>query len=83
MREDFLKRIVKLLFPQHLIKKPVIFAMAKEYDVMPNIRHAKITESVGEMVLELDGEANNLDAGIQALKNQGVGVEYIVGDGAE
>ena len=45
----------KLTFPQELIREPIIFNMAKKYDLMPNIRRARITESVGEMILELEG----------------------------
>jgi hypothetical protein len=54
--------------------------MAKKYDVMPNIRMARVTETVGEMVLELEGKAENLEKGIQSLKDQGVIVELIEGD---
>ncbi|MFZ6017772.1 MAG: NIL domain-containing protein [Nitrospirota bacterium] len=75
-----MKRRIKLTFPQHLIKEPVIFTMAKKYDVMPNIRRARVTETVGEMVLELEGEDENLEKGIQSLKDQGVGVELVEGD---
>jgi ABC-type methionine transport system ATPase subunit len=75
-----MKKRVKLTFPQHLIKEPVIFTMAKKYDVMPNIRRARVTETVGEMVLELEGTEENLDKGIQSLRNQGVDVELVVGD---
>jgi ABC-type methionine transport system ATPase subunit len=71
---------VRLTFPQHLIKEPVIFRMAKKYDVMPNIRRARVTETVGEMVLELEGTEENLDKGIQSLREQGVNVELVEGD---
>lgn len=71
---------VKLTFPQHLIKEPVIFTMAKNCDVMPNIRRARVTETFGEMVLELEGEEENLEKGIQFLKTRGVDVEMIEGD---
>lgn len=71
---------VKLTFPQHLIKEPVIFTMAKKYDVMPNIRRARVTETVGEMVLEIEGTEENLEKGIQSLKDQGIDVELIEGD---
>jgi len=73
-------RRVKLTFPQHLIKEPVIFRMTKKYDVMPNIRRARVTETVGEMVLELEGTDENLEKGIQSLRDQGVNVELIEGD---
>jgi ABC-type methionine transport system ATPase subunit len=75
-----MKQRVKLTFPQHLIKEPVIFTMAKKYDVMPNIRRARVTETVGEMVLELEGSEENLKKGIRSLKDQGVDVELAEGD---
>ncbi len=75
-----MKKQVKLTFPQHLIKEPVIFTMAKKYEVMPNIICAKVADSGGEMVLVLDGEAENLDKGIQSLIELGIKVELIEGD---
>lgn len=75
-----MKKRVKLTFPQHLIKEPVIFTMAKKYDVMPNIRRARVTETVGEMVLEIEGTEESLAKGIQSLRDQGVNVELIEGD---
>jgi len=75
-----MKKRVKLTFPQHLIKEPVIFIMAKKYDVMPNIRRARVTETVGEMILELEGSEENLSKGIKSLREQGVVVELVEGD---
>ncbi len=71
---------VKLTFPQHLIKEPVLFTMAKQYNVIPNIRRARVTENVGEMVLELEGEEKNLEEGIQSLREKGIDVELVEGD---
>jgi len=71
---------VKLTFPQELIKEPLIFKMAKKFGVMPNIRRARVTESVGEVVLELEGTDKNLKDGIEYLKEQGVKVEAAEGD---
>jgi len=71
---------VKLTFPQDLIKEPVIFSMAKQFNVMPNIRRARITETVGEMVLELEGEDNDLDKGIAFVREKGIEVEMVEGD---
>jgi ABC-type methionine transport system ATPase subunit len=70
---------VKLTFPQDLIKEPVIFTMAKKFDVMPNIRRAKVTESVGEVVLELEGTEKKLEEGIAYLKKRGVKIETVEG----
>ncbi len=73
---------VKLTFPQDLIKEPVIFTMAKKFDVMPNIRRAKVTESVGEVVLELEGAEKKIDEGIAYLRERGVKIETVEGDAA-
>lgn len=74
------KIIVHLIFPQKLIKEPVIYTMAKKYDVIPNIRRAKITEEIGEVTLELEGTKENLEAGRKYLEKTGVKVEPVVGD---
>ena len=74
------KKIVHLIFPQKLIKEPVIYTMAKKFDVIPNIRRAKITDTVGEVVLELEAPKESLEKGIAYLIKQGVKVEPIVGD---
>ena len=71
---------VTLIFPQHLIKEPVIYMMSKEYSVVPNIRRAKVTESVGEVTLELEGSEENLKQAVAFLEKKGVKVEPVVGD---
>ena len=75
-----IKRMVKLTFPQELIKEPATFRMAKKYEITPNIRRAKVTETVGELVLELEGKEENVDEGIKYLIGLGVQVEPIEGD---
>ena len=74
------KKIVHLIFPQKLIKKPAIYTMAFKCKVMPNVRRAKVTETVGEMVLELEGTRENLEKGVRYLVKQGIKVEPVVGD---
>lgn len=74
------KRQVTLIFPQHLIKEPVIYMMAKEYSVVPNIRRAKVTETVGEVTLELEGPEEALRQAVTFLERKGVKVEPVVGD---
>jgi len=75
-----MKTRVKLTFPQSLIKEPVIFTMANQFRVMPNIRRARITETVGEMVLELEGTEDDLGKGLAFLKQKGIEVEMVEGD---
>jgi L-aspartate semialdehyde sulfurtransferase ferredoxin len=73
-------RKVMLKYPEHLIQEPVLFRMARQFDVMPNIRRARVTDTVGEIALELEGGEENLEKGIRYLREQGVIVEPLEGD---
>jgi ABC-type methionine transport system ATPase subunit len=75
-----MKRRVRLTFPQNLIKEPVIFTMAQQFKVVPNIRRARVTETVGEMVLELEGAEEDLEKGMQWLRGKGLDIEFVEGD---
>ncbi len=75
------KRQVTLIFPQHLIREPVIYTMARECNVIPNIRRAKVTETTGEMTLELEGSSDaQVQKAIDFLEKKGVKVEPVTGD---
>lgn len=74
------RKQVTLIFPQHLIKEPVIYMMAKEYDIVPNIRRARVNESVGEVTLELEGSEDGLKKAVVFLEKKGIKVEPVVGD---
>jgi len=75
-----MKRRVRLTFPQNLIKEPVIFTMAKQFNIVPNIRRARVTETVGEMVLEIEGTEEDIDKGMQWLRGKGLDIELAEGD---
>jgi L-aspartate semialdehyde sulfurtransferase ferredoxin len=75
-----MKRRVRLTFPQNLIKEPVIFTMARQFNVVPNIRRARVTETVGEMVLEIEGTEEDIDKGVQWLREKGLDIELVEGD---
>ena len=76
------RKRITLVFPQDLIQEPVVFTMAKKFDIIPNIRKARVTESVGEMTLELEGDEKSLDKGIKYLESRGVKVEPVTGESA-
>jgi ABC-type methionine transport system ATPase subunit len=68
---------VRMTFPEHLIKQPVIARLVREFDVMPNIRQAKIEESVGWVVCELGGDHDDIERAIQWLRDFGVEVDRL------
>lgn len=68
---------VRLTFPEHLITQPVIARMVREHDVMPNIRRAKVEETVGWIVCELAGEREAVEGAIRWLRDVGVEVDRL------
>jgi len=74
------KRRITLVFPQEKIQEPVVFNMAKECNVIPNIRRARVTETAGEMTLELEGADEDLKRAIRYLESQNVKVESADGE---
>lgn len=74
------KRQVMFTFPRKLIKEPIIYQLSKKFDVVTNIRRADVSEDRGWVVLELEGEDKEIDAGITWVKEKGVRVDPIVGD---
>lgn len=69
------KRRVTLVYPQALIKEPVIYRLSREFRLIPKVRRARVTEQAGEVVLELDGEEEALNKGIAYLAGLGIRVE--------
>ncbi len=78
-----MKQALDLIFPQNLIKEPVVFEMAKKFDVVFNLRRAKITEKIGEIVLELEGSEEALKKAVEWLKSRGLKVDPVTHDTLE
>jgi len=67
-------------FPRTLIREPIIYQLSHKFEVVTNIRRADVTEDRGWVVLELEGEDKEIDAGVAWVKEKGVRVDPIVGD---
>ena len=74
------KRQVMFTFPREMIKEPIIYHLSTKFDVITNIRRADISENRGWVVLELEGEDKEINAGIGWVKEKGVRVDPIEGD---
>ena len=68
---------VKLTFPEHLVRQPLLARMVREFDVMPNIRRASVEEHVGWMVCEIGGDDDAVDRAIDWLRDLGVQVDRL------
>jgi len=68
---------VKLTFPEHLVREPIIGRMVKEFDVMPNIRRASVSEQVGWMICEVGGDDAAVDRALAWLGGLGIQVDQL------
>lgn len=74
------KRIV-LHFPHRLVDQPIVYKLVKEYDLQFNILKAYVTpQEEGLMVLELSGEDENFNKGIEYLQSSGVKIQPLSQD---
>jgi hypothetical protein len=74
------KQRVKFTFPQELITLPIIYELGKNFSLVTNIRRADVTEDRGWVVLELDGDLQEIERGIQWVTSKGVRVDPVEGD---
>jgi L-aspartate semialdehyde sulfurtransferase ferredoxin len=74
------KQRVKFTFPPDLVQQPVIFNMGKQFHVVTNIRRANVSRDRGWVILEIAGEADEIERALQWSKEQGVRIDSIEGD---
>jgi len=77
------KKALYLIFPPELIRQPVIYRLCKKFDIAFSIRRAKVTDKVGEMVLEFEGKEPVLDKAVSWLKKKGIRVAPVTRDAIE
>ncbi len=77
------KRRLHLTFPENLITEPVIYNLGKNFNVVTNIRRANVEETVGWVILELDGDPDEIDKAVAYATELGLHVGAIDGDVAE
>lgn len=66
-----------LTYSQEQIKEPIIYTVGKKFRVVTNIRSASISDHLGIVGLELDGDPAEIDAAVKWIADQGVKVEPI------
>lgn len=72
-----------MTFPEQLITEPVIYNIGKNFDVVTNIRRANVEERIGWVILEVEGEDDEIDKAVEYASGLGVQVAVIEGDVVE
>ena len=68
------------MFPSELIKEPVIYKLGMDFEIVTNIRRADVRDSMGWVVLELEGDEEIIKNGLDWVSSTGVRVDPVGGD---
>jgi len=77
------KQRVKFTYEKALVTVPVIYELGKRFNVITNIRRANVRDDMGWVVLELEGDTEDIGHGLQWVKAMGVRVDPVAGDVVE
>jgi hypothetical protein len=77
------KRRARFTFETNLIRRPVVYELGHRFQVVTDIRMADVEEATGWVVLELDGETDEIDRAIAWAQEIGVRVDPLPGDVVE
>ncbi len=69
---------ILLIFDKKIMYKPIIYRLARDFDVIFNVLEAKIyPKQEGRIVLELKGEDDSIEKSITYFRDEGVKVEIL------
>lgn len=66
-----------LMYPSRLITRPIIYELGRKFSVVTNIRQASVTDEIGVVSIELDGEREEIKKAIAWLEEIGIKVEPV------
>ena len=74
------KKRIYCTFPKELIREPILYNLGKNFDVIPNIRGASISDDIGLVYLELEGEESEVEKAMQFLIDRNVKLDPVIGE---
>ncbi len=74
---------VRFTFPEQLIREPIIYNLGHEFRVITNVRMADVDENTGWVILELEGDADEIERSLTWAQDRGVRVDPVTGDVVE
>lgn len=74
-------RKIVLHFPSQLVDKPLIYRLSKDFNLVFNILKASVMpDEAGLMVLELEGEKEEIEKALRYLEKEGVKIQNLSQD---
>ena len=69
------KRRLMFTYTSELIKEPIIYNIGEQFNIVTNIHSADIAEDRGWVILELEGEEEDIEEGIAWATSRGMRIE--------
>ena len=66
-----------LMYPSKFIRTPVIWQLSQKFELITNVRQASVTDEIGIVCLELEGQRPIVKSAIKWLERKGISVEPI------
>ena len=74
---------VRFTFPEDLIREPLIYNLGHQFQVITNVRMADVDEHTGWVVLELEGDPDEIERSLAWAEEKGVRIDPVTGDAVE
>ncbi len=71
------RRCLRFTFPPALVTEPLIYELGRQFDVVTNIRRANVTKDSGWVILELQGEKEEIDRAVRWAAGAGLAMESV------
>jgi len=69
------KRRVTFIIGEEHIPEPIIYNLGQQYNLVANIIRANISENKGWIVVELEGDEDDIEQGIAWVTSKGIRVD--------
>lgn len=66
-----------LSYPRALIKEPILYHLVKKFDLVFSIRGASVSDEMGLVAVEFEGNSDQIERALIWLRQSGVTVEPI------
>lgn len=66
-----------LMYPPRLITTPLIWELGHKFAVVTNVRQASVTDEIGIVCLEIEGDRAVIKSAIEWMEKKGISVEPV------
>jgi ABC-type methionine transport system ATPase subunit len=67
----------RLTYPPGLLDKPILHTLIRRFDILTNIRSAKVSETEAWLIVDLEGEEAEVETGLAWAESQGLQVTAV------